>query len=144
MVNKIEVKVKKLRKDVKIPVHGTPEAAGFDLRSLDHYIIKPGQILKIPSGLAFEIPSGFFLLIASRSGLAVKGIVQLGSVIDSDYRGEIHMIMYNSGDEKYFIEKGDRIAQAVLMPVYRAEFKEVESLGETKRGTSGFHSTGRK
>jgi len=143
-MEKIKVKIKRINKNAKMPIHGTDEAAGFDLSSLDNYILNPGQILKIPTGLAFEIPKGFFLMIASRSGLAVKGIVQLGSVIDSDYRGEVHFILYNSSEEKYFIEKGDRIAQAVLIPVFRADFFEAENLNETKRGTGGFHSTGKK
>ena len=112
--------------------------------ALDNFIISSGKVVKIPTGLAMEIKKGYFVKIVSRSGLASKGIYHMESIIDSDYRGEVHFILFNTTSKDFRIEKGDRIAQGLLMPVYRATFKEVSSLSNTERGQGGFHSTGRK
>jgi dUTP pyrophosphatase len=143
MISEINVKVKKLSQDSKIPFYATEEAAGCDFYSAEDRIIMPGDVAKIPSGIAMEIPNGYFMHIVSRSGLAVKGINKIGGILDSDYRGEIHLLLHNTTKEKFEIEKGQRIAQGLLMPIYRAKFEEVSELSETKRGSGGFHSTGK-
>lgn len=142
--NKIEVKIKKVSSEAKIPIYGSEEAAGFDLYCLSEIVLLPGKVTKIPIGLAFEIPRGFCLQIWDRSGLALKGIHHVGGIIDSDYRGEIGLMFLNTTQNEFKFEKGDRIAQALLIPVFKADFKEVNELSETKRGSGGFHSTGRK
>jgi len=121
------------------------EAAGFDLHSIEDVVINPGERKLIGTGLAFEIEKGYEVQIRPRSGLAFKhGITVLNSpgTIDSDYRGEIKVLLINLGNEKFEIKKGDRIAQAVIAPVIQAEIIEVDSLSDTKRGAGGFGSTG--
>lgn len=143
-MKKVIVKLKKANKLAKTPVYATKGAAGFDFYALEGYVIPAGRVVKIPTGLCMEIKPGYFIKIVSRSGLAFKGIYHMESIIDSDYRGEMHFILFNTTEQDFLIEKGDRIAQGLLMPVYEAEFKEVKELSETKRGKGGFHSTGRK
>ena len=143
-MNKSEIKIKILDEGAKVPFYATDEAAGFDLYSLKDLILEPGKVNKIPMGIALEIPNGFFLQVVSRSGLASKGIYNLTGTIDSDYRGELHILLFNTTDKIFNLEKGDRIAQCLLLPIYRAEFKQVDKLSETKRGEGGFHSTGKK
>jgi dUTP pyrophosphatase len=131
------------------PEYQTPGAAGFDLRAAlkaDEAIeLFPGDRALIPTGIAVAVPAGYELQVRSRSGLAyVCGLMVLNSpgTIDSDYRGEIKVILHNTSTQQYVIERGDRIAQAVLCPVLSAKFVEVESLDETERGGGGFGSTG--
>jgi dUTP pyrophosphatase len=140
------LKVKKLNKDAIIPAYHSVEAAGFDLHSIEDVLLKPGERKLIGTGLAFEIETGFEIQIRPRSGLAYKhGITVLNSpgTVDSDYRGEIKVLLINLGKEDFEIKKGDRIAQAVVAPVVQAEFEEVEELNDTKRGSGGFGSTGK-
>jgi len=139
------LKVKRLSNEAKIPAYQSEEAAGFDLHSIEDVVINPGERKLIGTGLAFEIEKGYEVQIRPRSGLAVKhGITVLNSpgTIDSDYRGEIKVLLINLGNEKFEIKKGDRIAQAVIAPVIQAEIIEVDSLSDTKRGAGGFGSTG--
>lgn len=143
-MNNAELKIKKLNREVKTPLYATDEAAGFDIYSIDSHILEPGKVKKIPTGIAMQIPQGFFVHLVSRSGLASKGIYEMAGIIDSDYRGEIHLLLFNTTEEPFNIEKGDRIAQGILLPVFKANFKEVEELNQTKRGSGGFHSTGKK
>jgi len=143
-MEKKEIKIKKLHLDAKIPVHSSEQAAGFDFYSLVETTLESGKTAKISTGVALEVPEGYYLRIEDRSGLAVKGIHKLGGMIDSDYRGEIFIILHNSGSEDYKIEKHDRIAQGIITPVFQAEFKEVDELSQTKRGEGGFHSTGKR
>lgn len=143
-MNKTEVKIKRLHIDAKIPLYATEEAAGFDFYSIDNHTLNPGEVIKIPIGISFEIPKGFFVQIVSRSGLSLKGIHHLPGTLDSDYRGELHLLLLNTTKQQFKIEKGDRIAQGILLPVFTAEFKEVNDLSQTKRGSGGFNSTGIK
>ena len=142
----MKVKIKKLNKEAIIPSYQSEEAAGFDLHSIEDCVLKRGERKLIGTGLAFEIEKGYEIQIRPRSGLAYKkGITVLNSpgTIDSDYRGEIKVLLINLGSEDFEIKKGDRIAQAVIAPVIQAEFVEVDSLSETKRGSGGFGSTGK-
>jgi dUTP pyrophosphatase len=140
------LKIKKLNESAIIPAYQSKEAAGFDLHSIEDTVIKPNQRKLIGTGLAFEIEKGFEVQIRPRSGLAYKhGITVLNSpgTIDSDYRGEIKVLLINLGDEEFEIKKGERIAQAVVAPVIQAEIVEVDELSSTERGSGGFGSTGK-
>jgi dUTP pyrophosphatase len=140
------LKIKKLSKDAIIPAYQSDEAAGFDLHSNIDCVIKPNEWVLIPTGLAFEIEKGFEVQIRPRSGLAFKyGITVLNSpgTIDSDYRGEIKVLLINHSNTEFEIKKGDRIAQAVVARVIQAEIVESDTLSDTKRGEGGFGSTGK-
>ena len=142
----MKLKIKKLKNEAVIPSYQTKEAAGFDLHSIEDVVLKPGERKLIGTGLAFEIEYGYEVQIRPRSGLAFKhGITVLNSpgTIDSDYRGEIKVLLINHSDEEFEIKKGDRIAQAVVASVIQAEIVEVEELSSTERGEGGFGSTGK-
>ncbi|NPA12216.1 MAG: dUTP diphosphatase [Epsilonproteobacteria bacterium] len=140
------LKIKKLKNSALIPAYQTKEAAGFDLHAVEDTVIKPFERKLIPTGLAFEIQKGYEIQIRPRSGLAFKhGITVLNTpgTIDSDYRGEIKVLLINLGSEDFEIKKGERIAQAVVAPVVQADIVEVDELNETERGSGGFGSTGK-
>jgi len=142
----MKIKVKKLSELAEIPAYQSEEAAGFDLHSIEDVVIKPRERKLISTGLAFEIPKGYEIQIRPRSGLAYKhGITVLNTpgTIDSDYRGEIKVLLINHSNEDFEIKVKERIAQAVIKEVIQAEFEEVEVLSETKRGEKGFGSTGK-
>lgn len=127
------------------PSYQTPGSAGCDLYSTDEVTIHPGQRAVIGTGLHLEIPQGFEGQVRSRSGLSAKhGVFVLNSpgTIDSDYRGEVRVILYNSGDHPFFVKKGDRIAQLVFSQIYQAIFQKSELISGTSRGSGGFGSTG--
>lgn len=142
-LNPIKVKVKKLHIDTKIPIFGSYNAAGFDIYSVEDYELMPGETHAIATGLAFEIPEGKVLLIWDRSGMGFKGIHRFSGVIDSDYRGELKIVLCNHSKVPYKIVKGDRICQGVIQDYYKPVFEEVSELAETSRGGSGFGSTGK-
>ena len=130
-----------------LPAYATEGAAGMDLlAAVDGPLtIAPGQRALVPTGLAIAVPAGHELQIRPRSGLALKHGIMLPNspgTIDEDYRGEVQVIVLNGGDAPFIVERGMRIAQAVLAPVTRAAWREVETLPETPRGTGGFGSTG--
>jgi len=134
----------------KIPLYATPGAAGADLFAcLDQdLIIKPGERVGVPTGIAIELPDpGYVALIFARSGLASKKGLTLSNgvgVVDSDFRGEIRVLMVNLGQEDVVLQNGDRLAQIVFINVCKALFLETENLGDTFRGEGGFGSTGQK
>lgn len=142
------VRIKKIENGV-IPEYKTEGSAGADCfaRIDEKVIVKPGDVETIPLGFSVEIPDGFEMQIRGRSGLARKNHVQVFNspgTIDSDYRGECGAILYNASDEDFIIYPGDRIAQAIIAPVIRAEWELSEDLSETQRGDGGFGSTGVK
>ena len=142
MSNAAEIKVKKLRDDAKLPVRGSAAAAGADLCACSD-----GETVFIHTGIAVEIPDGFVGLIFARSGLSTKrGLAPANKVgvIDSDYRGEIIVALHNHGAAEQVIERGERIAQLVIMPYAAADYNWAEELSDTSRGEGGFGSTGRK
>jgi len=146
----IAVRVRRLphNQDLPLPVYATDGAAGMDLLAAvaEPVSISPGQRVLIPTGLAIALPAGYELQVRPRSGLALRnGIVLPNSpgTIDEDYRGEIQVIVMNAGSEIFRVERGTRIAQAVLAPVVRAAWDEVEDLDVTARNDGGFGSTGR-
>ncbi len=140
---KVRIKVKKLHPDAKIPTIGTEHSAGFDIYSVEDIIIYPGETKSVSSGIAMEIPRGKCCVIWDRSGMGFKGIHRFAGLIDSDYRGEFKIILYNSTKEGFKINKGDRIAQGVIQDYYTPEFEIVEDLTDTSRGEGGFGSTGK-
>ena len=141
------VKIRKGDPAAALPRYETEGAAGMDLRAfipLD-VIIPPLGRTKIPTGLFMEIKAGYEGQIRPRSGLADRyGVTVLNApgTIDSDYRGEVEVLLINLGSESFTVKSGDRIAQLVLAPVYKAEIEESFSLGDTERGSGGFGSTG--
>ena len=141
------LRVKKKDPRIDLPAYESPGAAGMDLKAfLDTEVtILPKDRIKIPTGLFLEIPSGYEAQVRPRSGLAARqGITVLNSpgTIDSDYRGELEVILINLGSESVTIKNGDRIAQLIISPVVRAAVTEAEYLSQTERGTGGFGSTG--
>ncbi|MGX2982714.1 dUTP diphosphatase [Helicobacter sp. 23-1045] len=141
----MKIKVKKLVDSAILPKYQSAGAAGFDLHSVESSEILPGGFCAVKTGLAFEIPQGYEVQVRPRSGLAFKNgisVLNTPGTIDSDYRGEIMVILFNFGKEKFEIKKGDRIAQAVLAQVFLADFALSDELDSTKRGEGGFGSTG--
>ncbi|ETT41590.1 deoxyuridine 5'-triphosphate nucleotidohydrolase [Paenibacillus sp. FSL R7-269] len=169
--NGINVNIKRLHPDAVIPQYATDLAAGFDLVAVEDVIIAPGETAKVPLGLAFEIPPGYVMLVCTRSGIALKTKLRQPNgigVIDSDYRGEVAMMFDNTrpalsideycewptflnGEEavgvnllggEYIVRKGDKVAQAFVIPYPRVNFVEAAELTETTRGVGGFGHTG--
>ena len=143
----IEIKLKKLNKDAVIPTRGSVYSAGYDLYAcLENNVeIKPGETVKVPTGIAIEIPNGYVGLIFARSGIAIKKNLAPANkvgVCDSDYRGEYLVALKNGGSQTQIVKNKDRIAQLVIVPILDVSFKEVESLTKTIRGENGFGSTG--
>ncbi len=141
------LKIKRLRREAVLPERKTPGSAGYDLCACvaQDFTIEPGELAIFPTGLAAEIPSGCAGMIFTRSGLGVKHGVAVANgvgVIDSDYRGEIHVGLRNSSQIPYTVRPGERIAQLIIMPVCLPEVEEAAELSETQRGTGGFGSTG--
>lgn len=143
----MKIKIQKLHPDARLPIYGSAEAAGADLYALEALTVPPGGTVLARTGLAMEIPAGYGGFIFARSGLATKrGLAPANKVgvIDSDYRGELLVSLYNQSGISQQIEKGERIAQLVLLPCPQAVFIEDSALSETKRGDGGFGSTGKK
>lgn len=141
------VGIRLLGSDVSVPEYATSGSAGMDVRSREDYILAPNEIKLFKLGFALEIPEGFEVQLRPRSSLALKhGITLTNSpaTIDSDYRGEVGVILQNTGKQPCFIEKNERIAQMVLATVSKASFRVVNELTETERGEGGFGSTGQK
>jgi dUTP pyrophosphatase len=130
-----------------LPVYSSAEAAGADLKACiqEDIVLKPGQRYLVPTGLSIQLPAGYEAQIRPRSGLAIKhgiSLVNTPGTIDSDYRGEVKIIMINLGSEDFVIRRGDRIAQMVIAPVTHGMFAMSDSLDATDRGAGGFGSTG--
>lgn len=146
----MKINIKKIKDNAKIPTRGSAYSAGYDLYAAldcEKIIIQPHSTEKIGTGLAMELPEGYFGAIFARSGLATKKGLRPANcvgVADSDYRGEYIVAIHNDTDVEKVVENGERIAQLVIMPFLPAEFNLQESLIETERGTGGFGSTGEK
>ena len=145
----VKILIKKTSKEVITPKYKTDGSSGVDLSAfLDkEVVIKPNNSDLIPTGLQVAIPEEFEIQIRPRSGLAAKesiGVLNSPGTIDSDYRGELKIILFNHSNKDFIINNGDRIAQMVLVPILKMEFEEVDSLPDTVRGQGGFGSTGKK
>lgn len=138
-----------LKEGTTPPTYGSAGASGFDLRANneDDITIPVGGTVLVPTGLHMAIPAGFELQVRSRSGLAAKNgvfVLNTPGTVDSDYRGEVKVILHNAGTEPFTVQTGDRIAQGVICPVVHAVWNVVESLESSERGEGGFGSTGVK
>lgn len=138
------IKFRRLSKDVIIPSYAHHGDAGMDLYSTEEKILKPGQRYCFCLGFAMEFPEDYVALVKDRSGMALKGIHSLAGVIDSSYRGEYKIVLINLGDGEYKIEKGDKIAQLLILPIITANIKVEKSLSKTARGRGGFGASGKK
>ena len=151
MIEQVEIKIKRLSRefeDIPLPSYSTRGSSGMDVRAAldEDMFIEPGKVAVIPTGLSFEIPEGYEIQVRPRSGLAAKhaiGILNSPGTIDSDYRGELKIILMNFGEEKFKIARGERIAQIVLSKVYAAKIVPSEKLNNTERGEGGFGHTGK-
>ena len=164
----MKIKAKRLSDTAKLPTYGSEKAACCDLYCdlrvdkcidlnpanvdfkhmeysgdcFDRVHIAPHETIKLPTGWAFQPSEGYMLQILQRSGLASKGLIPLGGILDEDYTGEVIVIMLNTTDKYLSINNGDRIAQMAIRPYYQGEFELVDELDETERGNGGFGSTG--
>lgn len=151
MNDSVNIKFKKLNKNlanIPLPSYSTSGSAGMDICAgiEEPIIIKSGEVELVPTNLSVEIPVGFEIQVRPRSGLAVKhsiGILNSPGTIDSDYRGEVKIILINFGKKDFVIKPGERIAQLIISRVYTAKLTEVEELNNTSRGDGGFGHTGR-
>jgi dUTP pyrophosphatase len=151
-MEEIEVKIKRISNefdDIPLPGYATEGSSGMDIRAAIKYDlnISKGEIVLVSTNLSVEILPGYEIQVRPRSGLAIKhglGILNSPGTIDSDYRGEIKIIIINFSQEDYVIKRGDRIAQLVVSKVYRADLKEGNSLNDSQRGTGGFGHTGKE
>ena len=144
----VKILVKKFYKNIKLPVYKTPGSSGMDLVAYikNKITINPSKVAIIPTGIAVAIPKNYEIQIRPRSGLAAKkgiSVLNTPGTIDSDYRGEIKIILINLGKKSFVVKSGDRIAQMILCPVAKGKLKEVKNLPKTVRGKEGFGSTGK-
>ena len=144
----VKILIKKFDKNIKLPTYKTFGSSGMDLVAYikNKITINPGKTAMISTGIAVAIPKNYEIQIRPRSGLAAKkgiSVLNTPGTIDSDYRGEIKIILINLGKKSFVIKSGDRVAQMILCPVMKAELKEVNILPKTVRGKEGFGSTGR-
>lgn len=145
---RLNIKVKLLKDNATVPAKAHKGDAGWDLCSAEAIELMPGETRLVNTGIAIEIPHGWYAQVKSRSGLGSRGIVVTAGVIDSSYRGEIKVVLINSAPEgsksSFTFNPGDKIAQMVFLPVPEVTFEVAESLGDTQRGEGGFGSTGNK
>ncbi len=139
----MELKVKKIHKDAKLPSYGHVGDAGLDLFSVMDCVLKGGEARAIATGIQVAIPEGYVGLIWDKSGISLKNIHRLAGVVDSGYRGEIKIVMTNLSAEAFTIEKGMKIAQMLIQPVSKVKVVDAEELDDTSRGENGFGSTGK-
>ncbi len=141
----MKIKIKKVNVEAIIPNYAHEGDAGIDLYSVEDYILEPGQRKLVFTGLKIEVPRNYEIQIRPKSGLALKyGITVLNTpgTVDSGYRGEVGVILFNTSNEIYRIKKREKVAQAVIMKVEEAEIEEVNELSDSDRGENGFGSTG--
>jgi dUTP pyrophosphatase len=144
----VKILVKKFDKNIKLPVYKTSGASGMDLAAYikKKITINPSKVVIVSTGISVAIPKNYEIQIRPRSGLAAKkgvSVLNTPGTIDSDYRGEIKVILINLGKKSFVVKSGDRIAQMILCPVAKGKIKEVKNLPETVRGKKGFGSTGK-
>ncbi len=150
-MTELEIKIARISQadnDIPLPRYATPGASGMDIFAApaSSMVMKPGQTVLVPTGFQIELPPGFEAQVRPRSGLAINhsiGVLNSPGTIDSDYRGEVKIILTNFGNVDFPIRRGDRIAQLVISPVIRASWVVVDSLTTTPRGSGGFGHTGK-
>lgn len=140
----MQVKIKRLNENAKLPTYAHPGDVGMDLYSLEDYILEPGEWKIFYVGFALEFDTGYAAIVKDKSSLPKEhGVHTLGGVFDAGYRGEYNVQLMNLGDKPCKIKKGQKIAQLVIFPVAIAELVEVDELNESERGAGGFGSTGK-
>ncbi len=140
----MQVKIKRLHPDAKLPTYGHPGDIGLDLYSIEEYSLKPGERKLFPLGFALEFDIGYGALVKDKGSLPkIAGLHCLGGVFDAGYRGEYNVNLINLGQESYTIEKGQKIAQLVIVPVVIADLVETDTLSDSSRGMGKFGSTGK-
>ena len=139
----MELKVRRINKDARLPRYGHPRDAGLDLFSAVEAVLKPGKAFAVPTGIQTAIPSGFVGLIWDKSGISLSGVHRLAGVVDAGYRGEIKVVMINLSGSNFVVSKGMKIAQMLIQPVVGVTVNETDDLDDTERGEGGFGSTGR-
>ncbi len=139
----MELKVKKIHPNAKLPQYSHKGDAGLDLFSSVDCVLKKGEVKPVPTGIKMAIPEGHVGLVWDKSGISLKGVHRLAGVIDSGYRGEVQVVMANLGGEAFEVKKGMKIAQLLVQPVQEVNVIETEDLEETSRGENGFGSTGK-
>lgn len=138
----MELKVKRVHPEAKLPVQGHPGDAGLDLFAARDLEIPAGDLRPVPTGIQVAIPKGYAGLVWDKSGISLKGVHRLAGVIDSCYRGEIQVVLVNLGSEPFAIKAGMKVAQLLIQPVSEVKVVESETLDDTSRGENGFGSTG--
>jgi dUTP pyrophosphatase len=138
----MELKIKRIHPEAKLPSYGHKGDAGLDLFSCADYVLGAGEVKAIQTGIKVAIPRGYVGLIWDKSGISLKGVHKLAGVVDAGYRGEVQVVMINLRNAPYEIKKGMKIAQMLVQPISEVEVIEAEDLDDTLRGEDGFGSTG--
>ena len=139
----MELKVKRINPEAKLPVYGHPGDAGLDLFSVVDRDLAPGDVFAVPTGVQVAVPAGHVGLVWDKSGISLKSVHRLAGVIDAGYRGEVQVVLINLGAAPFPVRKGMKIAQMLVQPVAAVTVVEADSLDDTSRGEGGFGSTGR-
>ena len=138
----MQIMVKKLTAEARLPAFAHPGDAGMDLFACVEMTLAPGETKPVPTGIQMAIPQGHVGLVWDKSGISLKGVHRLAGVVDAGYRGEVRVVMINLGLEPFAVAKGMKIAQLLVQPVMSVEVVETDSLDDTTRGQGGFGSTG--
>jgi dUTP pyrophosphatase len=138
----MELRVKRIHPEAKLPVYGHPGDAGLDLFSVVDRELGPGEVFAVPTGIQVAVPAGHAGLVWDKSGISLQGVHRLAGVVDSGYRGEVQVVMINLGAAPFAVKKGMKIAQMLIQSVAAVEVVECETLDGTSRGEGGFGSTG--
>ena len=138
----MELKVKRIHPEAKLPVYGHPGDAGMDLFAVVDRTIAPGEVFAVPTGIQVAIPPGFVGLIWDKSGISLKGVHRLAGVVDAGFRGEVQVVMINLGTGPFAVGIGMKIAQMLIQPVAAVAVIDSDTLDDTSRGEGGFGSTG--
>ncbi len=138
----MDLKVRKMHADAKLPAFAHPGDAGMDLFSCEDMTIEPGETKSVPTGIQMAVPAGHVGLVWDKSGISLRGVHRLAGVVDAGYRGEVRVVMVNLGVESFAIKAGMKIAQMLIQPVASPAIVESDGLDDTSRGEGGFGSTG--
>jgi dUTP pyrophosphatase len=138
----MELKVRRVRPEAKLPVYGHPGDAGLDLYSAVDRELAPGEVFAVPTGIQVAVPAGHVGLVWDKSSISLKAVHRLAGVVDAGYRGEVQVVLINLGGTSFGIRKGMKIAQMLVQPVAAVSVVETDSLDDTSRGEGGFGSTG--
>lgn len=139
----MQIKIKKLNADARVPAYAHPGDVGLDLFSLEDYTLQPGERKIFPLGFALEFPIGYAAIVKDKSSISKAGLHTFGGVYDAGYRGEYNVGLVNLGSEAYHFEKGHKLAQLIIFPVAIAELEEVGELADSSRGDGRWGSTGK-